>query len=117
MIIDNGEAYVNPSLSEPADNGRMTYRKPEAADSRLAGFENRYAESPAKGRRGEDAMLARLSQVLDDLLCRAQELAAWIVSAFEHETSRLGRQIAEARMRKLFPPPADAARPPRSSSP
>lgn len=63
------------------------------------------------GRGGEVAMLARLSQDLDDLLRRAQELAAWIMSAFEPEADRLARQIAEARKRKLFPPPADAAKP------
>lgn len=64
------------------------------------------------GRRREDAMLARLSKDLDDLLRRAQELAAWIMSAFEPETSRLARQIAEARKRKLFPPPADVTQAP-----
>jgi small-conductance mechanosensitive channel len=59
----------------------------------------------------DDIMLARLLRDLDDILRRAQELAAWIVSAFEPETSRLSREIAEARKRKSFPPPADVARP------
>jgi hypothetical protein len=56
-------------------------------------------------------MLARLNRELDELLRRAQELAEWIRSAFEPATSRLARQIEEARRkRKSFPhPPADSA--------
>lgn len=47
-MIDNGEAYVNPSVSALVDNRRTTYRKPEAAASPLAGFENRYGEAQRK---------------------------------------------------------------------
>lgn len=65
-------------------------------------------------RRREELFLHGLVKVdLDDLLRRARDLAAWIISAFEPETSRLARHIEEARKRKSFPhPPAEAARPP-----
>ena len=63
------------------------------------------------GRSREDVMLARLNRELDDLLRRARELAGWIKLIFEPEPDRLARQIAEVRKRKLFPPPADAAKP------
>ncbi|PWI52076.1 hypothetical protein B5K03_21550 [Rhizobium phaseoli] len=62
------------------------------------------------GGRLEGIMLARLSKDLDDILRRALELAAWIMSVFEPETSRLSRQIEDARRkRKSLPPPATAA--------
>lgn len=56
-------------------------------------------------RRQEQLQLYRIGKVdLDDLLRRARELAAWMASVFEPPTTRLIRQIADARKRKSFPP-------------
>lgn len=61
--------------------------------------------SVASGRRRERLELHRIGKVdLDDLLRRAQALATWMRSVFEPQTARLIRQIADARIRKSFPP-------------
>ncbi|MCV3765154.1 relaxase/mobilization nuclease domain-containing protein [Rhizobium sp. TRM95796] len=92
----------------PSNSGRP------AASSHRVEDRRRQARSPLPaitGRRREDIMLACLNRELDELLRRAQELAEWIRWAFEPATSRLTRQIEEARRkRKSFPySPAERA--------
>lgn len=63
-------------------------------------------------RRQEQLQLYRIAKVdLDDLLRRARELAAWMTSVFEPPTTRLIRQIADARKRKSFPPAESGSAP------
>jgi len=87
---------AHPRRTEPASPGVEVRRRQDRS----------YFPTLTSRRRREELFLHQLGKIdLDDLLRRAQELARWIMSAFEPAADRLSREIRDAkRMRKLFPP-------------
>lgn len=100
----SGSAAHHDAWSDP---GRPA-RTGRGASNRGRTSGSAFAEVAGRLRR-EQYFLSRLTKLdLDDLLRRAEEMASWILSAFEPPARRLTRQVEEAkRLRELFPP-ADA---------
>lgn len=96
-----GTARSYPGIPEPAGRRAPT---PRGKDGSLAASIARFRER---------LFLHRLTRLdLDDLLRRALAFAASIRSMLEPETSRLSRQIAEARNRREAFSPAEPIDPP-----
>lgn len=118
---DRGEDHVEPSaapVTSPAATGAGS-RRAAIGDARAhlgrsapasGGTEVRARKARSRvqaltcRRYHEEVFVRQLGVLdLDDLLRRARELAAWIMSAFEPDVDRLTRQISDIqRKRKLF---------------